>query len=243
MHYTVMVIGGDVEGQLAPYDENYECGCQLYENEGTEDETYVDHDNSCDYNGKWDWYQIGGRWSGYLRLKPEHTTGAIVERSWVWDRTPEDELPSVERLMADQAIMRDIDWDYMRLDAQIRGMAGWETLHEIIATHGNPSPMPPYGGDNVAWQEWRSSPVVQAIQQALGWNIDWHDMLGKTQEQYGAQCALAAGICSSTLYEGTWIEGDGGILSPVSSTYCQEIKEILDGLDGDTLITVVDCHT
>jgi hypothetical protein len=46
MHYSVIVIGEDVEGRLAPFQES-------------------------DYSpiGKWDWYKIGGRWDGALELK------------------------------------------------------------------------------------------------------------------------------------------------------------------------------
>lgn len=45
-HYTVLVIGNDIEEKLAPYEEK-----------------------TNNPNSKWDWYQIGGRWPGMLKLK------------------------------------------------------------------------------------------------------------------------------------------------------------------------------
>ena len=47
-HFTVMVFGEDPEGQLAPYDENLGEECE---------------------DPKWDWYSLGGRWSGYFKAK------------------------------------------------------------------------------------------------------------------------------------------------------------------------------
>lgn len=44
-HFTVMVFGENPEQQLAPYDENLEN---------------VE-------NPKWDWYALGGRWSGFFK--------------------------------------------------------------------------------------------------------------------------------------------------------------------------------
>ena len=54
-HTAVLVIGDDPETILAPYQER----------------EWFD-------GGKWDWYQLGGRWTGYFSLKPgtKGVTGA-----------------------------------------------------------------------------------------------------------------------------------------------------------------------
>lgn len=59
MHYSICVIhedGTDVADALAPFDENLEIE--------QDEEGYL-------YNpdGKWDWYQVGGRWAGAIKLK------------------------------------------------------------------------------------------------------------------------------------------------------------------------------
>lgn len=36
-------------------------------------------------NSKWDWYQVGGRYSGLLKLKPTATSGEHGEKSWIND--------------------------------------------------------------------------------------------------------------------------------------------------------------
>ena len=84
-HFTVLVIGPDYEAQLEPYDENKTVAPYreyLSEKEKAYyDECEVTFDREKKqwfrmsvYNpkSKWDWYQIGGRWRGYFRLKDEH---------------------------------------------------------------------------------------------------------------------------------------------------------------------------
>lgn len=61
MHYCVLVIHPDsvsVDDFLAPYDENLAV-CRSEED--GEDYWY-------NPKGKWDWYEIGGRWEGSLKL-------------------------------------------------------------------------------------------------------------------------------------------------------------------------------
>lgn len=62
MHYCLCVIhpdGTDVAEYLQPFDENLQV--QKYVEDGEE---YWENPNA-----KWDWFEIGGRWSGRLRLK------------------------------------------------------------------------------------------------------------------------------------------------------------------------------
>lgn len=66
-HFTVMVIGENPEQQLAPFQENNmgDCPKQYLE--------YIKDDDGTGYyenpNAKWDWYLLGGRWTGSIKLK------------------------------------------------------------------------------------------------------------------------------------------------------------------------------
>ena len=63
MHYSICVIhedGTDVADALEPFNENLEI------EKVVEDDGYEYWTNP---NGKWDWYQVGGRWCGSLKLK------------------------------------------------------------------------------------------------------------------------------------------------------------------------------
>lgn len=57
-------------------------------------------------NSQWDWYQIGGRWSGELRLKPRAISGEKGERSWT------NEAEDIDDEHVDSALKRDIDWEH-----------------------------------------------------------------------------------------------------------------------------------
>lgn len=59
-------------------------------------------------NRKWDWYQLGGRWSGFLKLKPG-ATGAHGRPGLM--------TSPGEAGTCDQARVGDIDWDAMLAEA------------------------------------------------------------------------------------------------------------------------------
>jgi hypothetical protein len=116
-----MVIGEDVHGQLAEFDENLEVDRYLvgevedYDKEymlkhfakkGEEfkdfDECYAMHGHDWNYNryekgsdgkwyeystynpnAEWDWYQVGGRWAGRIKVK-EGVGFTKPGFSWGW---------------------------------------------------------------------------------------------------------------------------------------------------------------
>lgn len=122
---TVAVTGADVDDArenittlLAPFDENLEVA------QRTEDgETWW-------YNpkAKWDWYQIGGRWSGELRLRPgaHREDYADGERSW----TNEDQLATPGT--CDLARIRALDLASMRGDAAAKAVDDWKEYAAVV---------------------------------------------------------------------------------------------------------------
>jgi len=59
---------------------------------------------------KWDWYKIGGRWSGSLRLKPNATTGTYGERSL------SNRKKVIPENLVDSAKFSDIDFSMNKKD-------------------------------------------------------------------------------------------------------------------------------
>lgn len=137
-HYPVFVIGDDVEGQLARYDENLEvephrspididkdwvleaihkAGVNsndleavarwMTESEWTGRPVAVDEDGLYEmttYNpdSKWDWYEVGGRWAGHLKLKGGVNGGV------------------------NQAKAGDIDWEATRMPYAMVAEGAWK---------------------------------------------------------------------------------------------------------------------
>jgi hypothetical protein len=169
-HFTVLVIGNDVESILAPYDENMvveehidrtkedihkefvdykerllkmiesgEAGGELRGFEKltqsleTENQEWVkdwcgqdldDEGNTLStYNpdSKWDWYQVGGRWTGTFIMRPGET-GELGDKSWC---NEDDEIPGNR---ADVAEKGQIDWDTMNQNSRDQAARDWDDL-------------------------------------------------------------------------------------------------------------------
>lgn len=76
-------------------------------------------------NAKWDWYQIGGRWSGFFKLKP-NTSGKLGEKSFM----VEGDIPTG---YADQARKGDIDWEGMCKEGYEHAEKDWDKAHNLEA--------------------------------------------------------------------------------------------------------------
>jgi hypothetical protein len=139
-HFSILVIGPDVDGQLARYDEGIQVapykvheatpwfaeaaykGAGVLANDlhglvAWYDHTYpeekgnwkIDDEGLYEmsaYNphSKWDWYVIGGRWGGFLKMKPGRTGDLGPRHSF-------DEPPALGG--ADIALVGDVDWEAM----------------------------------------------------------------------------------------------------------------------------------
>lgn len=122
-HFTVMVFGEDPEGQLAPYDENLGEECE---------------------DPKWDWYSLGGRWSGYFKAKDINKI--FLGTPGVFDNVPAngygdamekgniDLDESVKHCMVPYAYVKDGEWfgvplDEMNYDEYLKSF--WDTFNSL----------------------------------------------------------------------------------------------------------------
>lgn len=97
---------------LAPYDEG---------DENVED-------------AKWDWWVLGGRWTGYFPLR----TSAVVSSGTVG--RPGVFGDAAEEGTVDAGRKRDLDLDMMRDDAQATAEQEWDTYQRVVA--GTPPATP-----------------------------------------------------------------------------------------------------
>lgn len=97
MHYTLSVIIKDVNNLDSVLDK-------------------FDEDNECNPNPKWDWWVIGGRWSGLVVIKEE--CGNCI----VGDRTSNEKFPRSLKYNGyknvDGARLKDIDFSKMSSDKE-----------------------------------------------------------------------------------------------------------------------------
>jgi hypothetical protein len=278
-HFTVLVIGDNVEEQLEPYNENikveaYKEGCYCARNrkykyvnkklkdEGLNVDTYrekfqkipeddkpewrvfikeiIDRDKElteseevakigpdpeCEAchgtglrkttrnpNGKWDWYSIGGRWSGFFKVKAGKT--GKLGRPGVFGNEPGEGY-------VDQIRKGDIDFIGMYEDQE-------KELKERY---------------DEAVSEYKAGKSKCDIE--FMWGVD----LKTPKDEFVEKCMSKNIIMTfAVVKDGKWYErGEMGFWAVVtnekeSDVWETEFVKLIEGLPDDTLLTVVDCH-
>lgn len=248
------------EGE-SPLD--YALGYYGYDNRVVSDESEVDREDTHKYgfvvvkdgnvvkvvrrtnpNAKWDWYTVGGRWTGFLKLK----AGAKGElgRPGVFGNRAE---PGT----ADQVLKGDVDWEGMRQEAADSAADQWDRVRKAV-------PM--------LWESWdtiraRYPDDISAARDAyhnqegrkLLWQckdddgIRWsEDGVLVPRETFVKNARDSAIVPFAVLKDGNWMErGQMGWFGCVSNEgdrdeWNARVSQMIDELPDDTLITMVDCH-
>lgn len=178
-------------------------------------------------NKKWDWYEVGGRWKGFLRT----------------DAGPRS-----------LALKCDVRFDLMRDEAEEKAKERWERAHSIIAgrewerwsdlIEGKD------GGKEIdaARQRYHAQPVVQDFREDEELRWDGPDEFAAPLEEYVATARRDAVTTFAVLKDGQWYErGEMGWWGCVSNEvsreeWAEKFNELIEGLDPSTPLTIVDCH-
>ena len=150
-HFTVLVIGDDVDKLLAPFneqpnDDDEDCAPFMsWHAIGKKDDYHgdtkeealkactdagdtLDHGPYCSNSqSKWDWYQVGGRWKDMIKLKEGATTARNGSASW----GHKNYEPSTTH--ADSACIKDVDLEGM---SQIAADTASERYDEAMKIFG-----------------------------------------------------------------------------------------------------------
>lgn len=264
-HFSVLVIGDNVEGQLAPFQENNmgDCPKQYLEFTADEDSEVDDITGKKGYwknpNAKWDWYRVGGRWAGHFKLKDGATAPAPVPG---YEVKFGQELP--EENTADVIRKRDIDFASMRADAAHDAAMEYDYIAGIfgdLPPHAPWSEFSDISNMDERRKTYRAQPRIMAWDTAakamtfderrkapFDLSFGNADDFLVSREQYIAAAVSRAGTTFAVLNDGKWHErGEMGWWACVSNekdpeTWCSMFQKLMDDLPDDTLLTVVDCH-
>ena len=203
---------------------------------------------------KWDWYVMGGRWSGYFPLKEGST--AVLGRSGTFDNKPDERA-------GDQARLAQIDVERARCEAGQRGAyvfdkwrevflrcgkpEGWDTVRDRVCGKGDR-----FGRELIpaARDIYQGQPAIKGARniQELVWGCPV-DEYGYDRDGYIQELSNNALVPFAVVKDGKWhAKADMGWWAFTSNHTCtdKEWAERFHGLLGDlppeTLLTMVDCH-
>lgn len=202
-------------------------------------------------NSKWDWYALGGRWSGaYIRLK-EGAASGIKGEPGVFDNEPG----------WDAARKGDIDFEAIRHNGEERGR---RCYREVAAKCGGTIPRPEIMWDTLLHDKRYADLSIEEkrtmyhAQEAIKiWDAAGFDapIVGPkiedfqcTEDEYAARRANRAFVPYAVIQDCEWYaRGEMGWWG-VTTNECSEdewnakVWKIVNALPDDTLISFYDCH-
>jgi hypothetical protein len=223
-------------------------------------------------NRKWDWYQVGGRWCGFFKLK-EGSRGELGTPGLM------TEMPESG---ADSVMKKDVDWEGMRKEA---GDSARKAYQELAAAFGGAVPKldlrwkeiiktEPYASMDpderrgvyhnqpalLAMKALYDKKLKEAKEKSTGnKNIEADELLKLlrwgsledfqcTEEEYVQRAQNQICATYAIVKDGKWYErGEMGwfgvsINEKDDDVWYSEYAKLLNELPDDTLLTVVDCH-
>lgn len=223
-------------------------------------------------NAKWDWYQIGGRWAGFFRVKPG-VVPATPNFSWGWS---EEEKAQYLGTHTDSARKGDIDFELMHAEAYWDADANWvaydairrahpayRSYDDIVAQLQAEADATPPGDADIATDavlltqlrhqarlEYNNQPRVQACRGVV--TVPFFDdvdaYFGTDRGAFATRLANRMFIPYAVLHDGEWhAQGDMGWFGFSNDAHTGDewrafVTQCIDALHDDTILTIVDCH-
>lgn len=209
--------------------------CQVDEN--NEVVQVIDRTNP---NCKWDYWLVGGRFSGWLSYKD------------TLDRTLYEEDAYIP--------VKHIDFEVLQNEAEVEARAAYRSLVSLLG-----SPLPPIeiswedlcADTTKTWEERRdkyfSQKPIEAYKLAQKDNPDlnfslYDDFASCTEEEYVARARNNACTPNVIVKDGVWYAlgenswWDSASPKVDSKEWSEHVVKFLTSLDPDEVITIVDCH-
>lgn len=233
-----------------------------------EDELQIDDGGIFEWStynpkSKWDWYKVGGRWTGYFKLKPG-TDGEVGRPSLMTE--------PAKNGYVDAARKGDVDVDGMRDDAGEKAASVWDRVHAVISHLPEALGWEEHfvgrlklaeaGEDEYtieqAREEYHAQPRVVALKEwneslpdeekVVGWFGPGVEDFQVCRDEYIRRARDSVLAPYAYLYEGEWhAPGKMGWFSSSETAgeqrrFQREFNDLLDSLPDDTELTLVDLH-
>lgn len=168
-------------------------------------------------NAKWDWYELGGRWTGFFLLKQEPVLQEVGRPGLM--TTPV--APGQGR--ADRCLARDVDWEAMKFARRLEAQKDWDDFQTWLAA-GSPRSKIPY----------------------FEFGVDFEDGQPETYEEFMTRRTTVttyALVKDGAWCE----RGEMGWFASISNekdpeVWYKQFAMIIDSLDGNEMLSLYDCH-
>lgn len=204
-------------------------------------------------NAKWDWYELGGRWTGFFKLKEGFEEGVVGTPGLMTDEASEGYVDSARKGA--------IDFEFMRNQKANKAMMEYDlaqiiighlernlTWEEVIEKYGEDY----NGARKFYWSQprcavWKEKSKGNSDEFPFSWDSSPDDYL-ISRDEFVQRARQRAGISFAVLMDGKWYErGKMGWWAMVSDAMAEEewdkqVSELLDSLPDDTLLSIYDCH-
>lgn len=208
-------------------------------------------------NYKWDWYQLGGRWQGFYKLKEDRL--GVVGKSGAFDN-------EAQKGWVDQVRKGDIDFEGMKNIAEEKAREKYRSCAELF---GGSFPKMTYRwGDlikdnSLSFQERRdlynnqdALKEIEKLHQRYkdlttiqqGFLCDKLEDYQCTEDEFADKARKISIMPFALIKDGVWYEqGSMGWWGCVSdekdeNLWLDEYSKLIDDLSDDTLLSVYDCH-
>jgi hypothetical protein len=221
------------------------------------DETYNRYGYWQNPRAKWDWFEIGGRWSGFFQLKPgrEGAMGSQYNLTGTLEKTNGGK--------ADVCFKSAIDFDRMRNEVEEEAAKRYDLVQQAIKDLpvANSWAMVKAEFDfekapqdiEVARKVYHDQARVKAFGTMDKGDFAFNWMAGVEEyqiprEQYLRNARNHAAVPFAVLKDGKWYEeGEMGWFGMASNekdpeTWNSMVNKLMDDLSDDTLLVVIDCH-
>ena len=244
-------------GEEPDLRETHKYGYTIVDENGEVVKT-VDRTNP---NKKWDWYQVGGRWNGFFKLKPAAVAvgAGMLGIAGLNRLDPGYEPPAIDR--ADSCLKGEIDVEGMRQEAEAEAAERYDKVHDLVGdlswepwtvflerfgiNEGSTAVIP--GGIDAARDAYHAQPAILALRSSADYIWEPDDFL-VSREAYLQAARDGAILTFALVKDGEWHErGSMGWFGCVSDAkdrdiWVKQCSDLIDSLPDDTLLTVCDCH-
>lgn len=194
-------------------------------------------------NDKWDWHQVGGRFSGTFKLKDGSVSDQALKKdidfsSMVLEKKAEaaERYDKLKRLLDDEIPKLDYVWKEVLEGERFKEL----NINEKRAIYHDQEPIKKV--DQLS----RSNSLSQEDKSFLSW-LDYESYLCG-RDEYISRAGRSAISTFAVVKDGQWYErGEMGWWATVHNEKDQEVwniefEKLLESVAPETLLTVIDCH-